>query len=269
MPTQPFPDLTTAQADRIKDLLHDKRARDSERALVLEGVKPVREVLDRDADMVRTIVVTPTYLERCSGNDRRRLAARSDVLRVCRERQFKKLADVVTPVGILAVVAQPRWDVDAVLKRAELLALFGEALQDPTNVGTMIRTAAALQLDAVWLSTDSADTFNPKVVRASAGTVLHMPIFTIESPSLFAEHGCAILAALPAGQDSQPITSVTQIPTRAAIAVGNESRGLSKSTSQQATLRFHIPTAHAVDSLNVAASVAIAMFYFKNLQRGS
>lgn len=267
MPTQPFSDLTTAQANRIKELLRDKRTRDSEQALVVEGIKPVREVLDRDAAIVRTIVVTPAYLEGCSDDDRRRLETRSHVLRVCRERQFRKLADVVTPAGVLAVVTQPQWDVNAILKRTELLALFGEAVQDPTNVGTMIRTAAALELDAVWLSADSADTFNPKVVRASAGTVLHMPVFTMESPTLFAEHGCAILAAQPAGQDSQPITSVTQIPRRAAIAVGNESRGLSKETSQQATLRFHIPTARAVESLNVAASAAIAMFYFKNLRR--
>ncbi len=269
MPAQPFPDLTTAQANRIRDLLRDRHTRDSERSFVLEGAKPLREVLDTNADTVRTIVVTPTFLEQCSDADRRRLETRPGVLRLCRERQFKKLADVVTPAGILAVVAQPQWDVDEILKRPEWLGLFGETLQDPTNVGTMIRTAAALQLDAVWLSADSADTFNPKVVRASAGTVLHMPVFTIESPNLFASHGCAILAAQPVGQESQAIGSVKQIPSQAVIAVGNESRGLSKETLGQAALRFHIPTARAVDSLNVAASAAIAMFYFKNLRQGS
>lgn len=266
MPAQRFPDLTAAQATRIRDLLRDKHTRDSERTFVLEGAKPLREILDRDAGKVRAIVVTPAYLDQCSDADLRILEARHDLLYVCRERPFKKLADVVTPGGILAVVTQPQWDVDAILRRTELLGLFGETVQDPTNVGTMIRTAAALQLDAVWLSADSADTFNPKVVRASAGTVLQMPVFTIDSPSLFATHGCAILAAQPAGQDSRPITSVTQVPSRAAIAVGNESRGLSKATLGQATVRFHIPTARAVESLNVAASAAIAMFYFKNLR---
>lgn len=266
MASQRFADLTTAQANRIRDLLHDKRARASEHVFVLEGAKPLRDILDSNPGMVRTIVITPTYLEQCSEADRRRLESHREVLQVCRERQFKKLADVVTPAGILAVVAQPQWDAAGMLRLPTLLGLYGESLQDPTNVGAMIRTAAALRLDAVWLSDDSADIFNPKVVRASAGTVLHIPVFTIESPSLFLEKGCAILAAQPAGRDSQPISSVTRIPSPAVIAVGNESRGLSKETLSQASLKFHIPTARDVDSLNVAASAAIAMFYFKNLQ---
>lgn len=265
MPTR-FPDLTTAQATWIRDLLRDKGTRDAEQAFVLESGKPICEMLATNPDLVRTIVVTPAYLDRCGDADRRRLEARPDLLHVCRERQFKKLADVVTPAGVLAVVARPQWDADAVVKRGRILGLFGETVQDPTNVGTMIRTAAALQLDAVWLSADSADPYNPKVVRASAGGVLQIPLFTADSPSLFARLGCAILAAQPQGRDSRLLTSVTEIPPRAAIAVGNESRGLSRETLRQAAVRFHIPTAPAVESLNVAASAAIAMFYFRHLQ---
>lgn len=264
-----FRDLTAAQGSLIGSLLRDKQTRDAERALVLEGVKPIRETLACRTPLLRMLVVTPEFLLRAAGPVRALLDAHARSVFVCRGRTLKKLADVVTPAGILAVLEQPEWDLATILRRARLLIVYGEALQDPANVGAIVRTAAAFSFDAVALSRESADIFSPKVVRATAGLVLHLPVLRFDSPAPLLERGCELLAAEPEGAGSRPITALTSVPRRAVLAFGNESRGLSPATRRLATARFHIPTTPAVESLNVAASAAIAMFYFRNLPRSS
>ena len=103
---------------------------------------------------------------------------------VCQERMLRTLSDLTTPSGMLAVVRQPVWKEETILQRPELFAFYGECLQDPANVGPLIRTALAFGLDALWLSSDSADVFNPKVVRGTAGALLQLPIFYISDVAL-------------------------------------------------------------------------------------
>jgi TrmH family RNA methyltransferase len=164
--------------------------------------------------------------------------------------------------GMLAILRQPVWNQAAVFRRERLLGFYGESLQDPTNVGTIIRTAVAFGLHALWLSPDSVDVFNPKVVRATAGALLSLPIFTAASSTLFVEHDCAIATAELPGPASTPLQSLSEIPLRAIVALGNESRGLSTSVVNLASLRFHIPIRPEAESLNVATSAAIAAFHF-------
>jgi RNA methyltransferase, TrmH family len=85
--------------------------------------------------------------------------------------------------------------------------------------------------------------------------------------SEFKKGRCRILASEPPGNTSRPIRDITRLPSRAVIALGNESRGLSDTTLKEAHLRFHIPVSRQIDSLNVAASAAIAAFYFSTLPR--
>jgi len=260
-----FPELPATKADLVRGLLRDKRTRDAARAFVIEGVKPIRELLAAGKESVRLLVVTETFLETCEPRFRRVLESARGSVYQCPARVFSKLADVVTPLGILAAVAQPRWDLSAILARPRLLGLYGECIQDPANVGAIIRTAGAFGLDAVWLTKDSADVFNPKVVRATAGMVLRVPTFTLQDTAVFEEHACSLLAAQIGHKASRAIHEITELPSRAILAFGNESRGLSQATLKQAAVRFNIPIAQGVESLNVAASAAIAAFYFRGL----
>jgi TrmH family RNA methyltransferase len=180
---------------------------------------------------------------------------------------FAKLSDVHMPQGILAVVKKPRWDERRVLSQSSLLGIFGERIQDPANVGTIIRTAAAFNLAALWLSPDSADVYSPKVVRSTSGTLLSLPIFRAKDVSELARSGCAIYVAEASNQGTVPIQDVGQTPRKLILAVGNESRGLSLAMRKAADLRFTIPLSHQVESLNVAATVAIAAFYFSRLPK--
>ena len=139
---------------------------------------------------------------------------------------FEKLTDVEVPQGILAVVRQPAWDEAQVFRRTSALGIYGDRLQDPANVGAIIRTAAALNLSGVWLSADSADPFSPKVVRATAGTILSFPVFHARDFQAFSSYGCEIYSTVLASADMVPIRNIRTIPSRLMIAVGNEGAGL-------------------------------------------
>jgi TrmH family RNA methyltransferase len=134
-------------------------------------------------------------------------------------------------------------------------------LQDPANVGAIIRTAAALNIDALWLSPESADIYNPKVVRASAGAVLSLPIFVLKDLATLIQRGVTLFAAEAGNRQTVNIETIRHIPRRLVVVVGNESRGLSAHTIKQATCRFTIPLSRHIESLNVAATAAIALHY--------
>jgi TrmH family RNA methyltransferase len=262
-----FPDLTAAQSSQIKRLLRERQARDAEGLFVMEGAKPIRELLRIKSPAIESIVVTQAWLDACEPAERRLLGSQS--VHLCRSTLFEKLSDAITSQGILAVLKKPAWDQAAIMKRPQMLGIYGENLQDPTNVGTIVRTATAFGLDGLWLSADSADVFNPKIVRATAGTLLKLPIFSVAGSSVFTTHGCAILAADASGKRTKQLDEIETTPAKSVIALGNESRGLSQTTLGHAAVRFHIPISKDVESLNVAASAAIAAYHFSKLSRGA
>jgi TrmH family RNA methyltransferase len=262
-----FPELPAAKAALIRELALHKQVRDTEQAFVLEGAKPILELLRVKSPAVLAVVVTSTYLDTGNHALQHALAQQGKLVSVCRESIFAKMSDLTSAQGILAVIRKPSWDQETVLRRPQVLGIYGESVQDPTNVGAIVRTAAAFGLDALWLSTDSADVFNPKIVRATAGTLLKLPIFSIPHASRLTSHGLSLLAADASGKRTRRLDEVETIPAKSMIAFGNESRGLSQSTLEQATLRFHIPISKEVESLNVAASAAIAAYHFSRLLR--
>lgn len=264
---QSLPSLPRSTAQLIRDLLQQKRARDSERAFVVEGPKPILEILRDRSAAIQAILVTTAYIERSDHIGQRLLARTQGRAYSCRESVFEKLSGLDTSQGILAVVRQPVWNEEDCLGQNDFLGLYGEHLQDPTNVGTIIRTAAAMNISALWLTPDSVDVFNPKVVRATAGALMALPVFRIGDVARLIERGCTLLAADSHANGAVSIRTIQRRPARTVLALGNESRGLSDSTLRQAALRFHIPVSRNVESLNVAASAAIAMFYFSGLPR--
>jgi TrmH family RNA methyltransferase len=237
-------------------------------AFVVEGAHAVRDLLTRYPEQILTIVIAHGYLRKESQRDRLVRLASSAQQYTCTDVQFSKLSDVDAPQGILAVVRQPIWDEGELLKQSSVLGIFGEQLQDPTNVGAIIRTAAALDASALWLTPQSADVYHPKVVRATSGVLLALPIFSARDVSGLIRRGCQVFAAEVTGDGAVSIDEIQQAPRKLVFAVGNESRGLSAQIRRQATMRFTIPLSRDVESLNVAATVAIATFYFSRLPKG-
>jgi TrmH family RNA methyltransferase len=235
---------------------------------VVEGAHAVQDLLTRYPEQILTIVSAHSYLSKEGQSGRLFRFASSAQQYSCSDLQFSKLSDLDTPQGILAVVQQPTWDEEIVLRQPTVLGIFGEQIQDPANVGAIIRTAAALNVSGLWLTLESADVYHPKVVRATTGVLLALPIFTSKDVSGLIRQGCRIFAAEVAGSGAVSIDEIQHAPRKLVLAVGNESRGLSALIRKQATTRFTIPLSRDVDSLNVAATVAIATFYFSRLPKG-
>lgn len=236
-------------------------------AFVVEGTHAVRDLLARYSEQILTLVTAHSYLSKEGQRDRVLRLASSATLYSCSDLQFLKLSDLDKPQGILAVVRQPTWDEAAILRQQFVFGIFGETLQDPANVGAIIRTAAALNASALWLTPESADVYHPKVVRATSGVVLSLPVFSARGVEGLIRHGCEVFAAEVMGDGTVSIDEIQQAPRKLILAVGNESRGLSAEVRRQATTRFTIPLSRDVESLNVAATAAIATFYFSRLPK--
>jgi TrmH family RNA methyltransferase len=257
--------LAATKAALIRDLVRHKKIRDAERLFIVEGSKPIEELLRSHATYFQALVVTETSLATADQSFIDALDPSGCPVYMCQERVLATLSDLTTPSGMLAVVRQPVWDQEAVFRQPQLFGFYGECLQDPANVGPIIRTAVAFGLNALWLSSDSVDVFNPKVVRASAGGLLKLPIFYISDVALFATFDCAILTAEVPSPRSYRIQDIRTLPRRVVVAFGNESRGLSASTLEHAWLRFHIPIRPEAESLNVATAAAVATYHLSAL----
>jgi TrmH family RNA methyltransferase len=271
--SQKLPELSAKKAAAIRDLLRDKKARDAERAFVLEGRKPILELLRTHASALLEIVVARWVLERGDPTVTQALAQAKVPVSLCRDHVFEQMSAVTTGQGMLAIVRKTEWDESAILGRPQVMGILGESLQDPTNVGAIARTALAFGIDGLWLTADSADVYGPKVVRGTAGAIMKLPLFVGERVDelveRFARQGCVVLAADPSSRRTMSIRDIGSIPARAMLAFGNESRGLSEAVLKRAAIRFHIPVSRGVESLNVAASAAIAAFYFSALPKES
>jgi TrmH family RNA methyltransferase len=260
-----LPALTRAQATLIRQLLRDKQTRSREGAFVLEGAKACLDLIHRHPQSILSLTVSLGYLRVETETGRRareKLFARQFI---CTDDGFQNLTDVEASQGILAIVRQPRWDSTRVLSQSTVLGIYGDRLQDPGNVGAIIRTAAALNLSGVWLSAQSADPFNPKVVRATAGAILALPVFQNQDIATFFRYGCELYSALLPSAHAVPIRHIRKIPRRLMVAVGNEGVGLAPDIVQASKVTFSIRLAQEVESLNVAATVAISAFYFSGL----
>ena len=172
---------------------------------------------------------------------------------------FDSLADTRSPQNLLALFERPTFSLASVLGPRASVVVALDGVQDPGNVGTIVRLAAAFDCAGVLLLPGSADAYSPKAVRASAGAVLTVPIANATAADLI-RSGLSMFAADAGG-------SPAQLPADAIIVFGNEGRGVSDAIRERATL-ISIPMSSRVESLNVAASAAILLAKAYEARRG-
>ena len=171
------------------------------------------------------------------------------------EHVFAALSDTKTPQGIAAVVGmQPRAP-----SGSRLVALDG--VQDPGNVGTIIRTADAAGLDGVLLGPDCADVFSPKVLRATMGSVFRMGLlFPSDLASRLAEYRAEGYALLSSQLDGAPFYERQNVGEKWILIIGNEGNGVSSEVRAEATHRLRLPMRGGAESLNAAVAAGIMMY---------
>lgn len=177
---------------------------------------------------------------------------------------FSQLAQTTTTQGILAIVEK------RTLTREEFCSAIGEKagnvvlldrLQDPGNIGTIIRTADAAGYSGVMTIKGTADLYGPKIVRATAGSLFRMPVYAAESPqeavSILEAAGKTILAT---GFETELYYYDVDMKSNTGLIIGNEGNGISDELMQQAHKIIKIPMDGEIDSLNAAVAAGILMY---------
>lgn len=245
----------------IRDL-HRRRARERRSLALAEGVRLLEEALAAGI-AVRGAVVSPS-LEATSRGRALKAALERTGARVepVAERELESLADTEHPQGVIAVIEPRAWtwrDLEPA-PGAVVVALAG--VQDPGNVGTILRTAWALGAAGVVALKGTAELYNPKVLRGSMGALFRLPAVPATEEELLgwaAQRGVELWVATAAGE---PIGELPRPPARppVALALGNEGAGVPESLAARAARRVAVPLAPGAESLNVAVAAGILLY---------
>lgn len=255
-------DLLTARSGRVKAAarLADRRARRSAGRFLVEGPQLLAEAYAVPG-AVQEIYATPEASERYA--DLR--AAAPVPWQLADDRALAALSDTVTPTGLAAVCSSTGvlHDLEtAVDAGARLIAVCAD-VRDPGNAGTVIRCADAAGADAVVFAGHSVDPLNAKCVRASVGSLFHLPVAVApdvaEAVALLHDRGLVVLAADGAGEiDLFAAEELLTAPT--AWLFGNEAWGLPPDTAALADHRVRIPILGRAESLNLATAAAVCLY---------
>ena len=177
------------------------------------------------------------------------------------DRLFQNAAQTQTPQGIAALVELPQPDLQRILAHDNPLLLVACGLQDPGNLGAIMRSAEALGATALVTLRATVSPFNPKTMRSCAGSVFRLPVFPGQDPGTLFERLRGARVTIVA-TDRHSASGLAQADLRGSLAllVGNEASGLAPELAAEATLRLCIPIRPGTDSVNVAAAAAIFLY---------
>lgn len=259
--------LTSIKSPRVAAVrrLHRRPARRAERRFLVEGPQAVREALtagglvevfatDLDSELVRQAHQSGTPVTRVT----------ADVLRA--------LAETVTPQGLVGVASTVDVPLDRLPPAPRLVAVL-EAVNDPGNAGTILRTADAAGADAVVLTHGSTDPHGGKCVRASAGSLWHLPVVSgstmPDTLDALRARGLQVLATTGRGADDLDVLADDgSLAAPTAWVFGTEAHGLTPQVLAAADRRVRVPMHGRAESLNLAATAAICLFASARALRG-
>jgi TrmH family RNA methyltransferase len=257
--------LHSPHVGRVKALLgsRGKKNRELENVFVAEGIQAVREALAPkllEGLKVKQLFLTSTGLQKISSEINLDGLDNIEIFEVT-DQVMKEMADSESPQGILALCSSKS------LKLADLwrlqprrVAYFWQ-IQDPGNAGTVIRTADACGFDAIIFSENSVDIFNPKTIRATVGSLWHIPVITdVEISEFIAEshtHNFKSFALMGQGDSTLNTELIARSGEKSLWIFGNEARGLPDLPDTVESVR--IPMKGHAESLNVASAAAIVM----------
>jgi TrmH family RNA methyltransferase len=253
--------ITSADNSRVKLVrkLSTRKGRLEERAFTAEGRNLVEEILEKGIKP-RFILVS----DKCSDEEILRDAVKSDDIMVCElpEKIFAKLTDAEHGIGMLAVVDTPETGLAALESlSADDNILVLDRIQDPGNMGTLIRTSVAAGYKAIVASKGTADVYSTKVLRATVGTVFEVPV-------VYAKDQSELISFLKNSGKRLAVTEVDKgvpyyevdLSKGIALVIGNEGAGVSDELKEMADIRVTIPMKGHIESLNAAVAAAILMY---------
>lgn len=271
------------QVKQLAALLKKSKERKEKQVFVVEGTKMV---LEAPEELLLAVYVSEAYaMEGKNQEDIAVLKARIEkqkakmgntsesglpvVFEVLSDNVFKGVSDTQTPQGILAVVKMPVYTLDQMVSGEKTQLLLLESIQDPGNLGTMVRTGEGAGVSGVIMNKTTVDLFNPKTIRSTMGSIYRVPFLVTEDLKETIEElkkkKVALYAAHLKGQhmyDEEDYTGAC------GFLIGNEGNGLSDEIANLADVYIKIPMEGQVESLNAAISATLLMYEANRQRRG-
>lgn len=260
------PVVPSRTEERLLVALRRRKEREKRRLFLAEGVRVVEELLD--SGLVPALAICSPSLE---DSDRGRAILQRlppDVVRTVADARLRQMAATETPQGVVVAAPLPESSPADAHTADGSIVLVLDAVQDPGNLGTLVRMADAFAAAGVIALPGTVDPWNPKSVRAAAGSSFRVPILSMETaPAIewLRERGFAILVADGSGR---PVGSV-RTPSRTALVVGNEGAGVGETWRAAAEALVAVPTPGRAESLNVAVATGILLYALVENRDGS
>lgn len=251
--------ITSKDNDTVKYLkkLKDKKYRDQENCYIVEGIKLIKEAIQENAKIKLVVVCDDCTQEDAIDSELKYEIAKLDCVYVT-EKIFSNITSVINPQGILAVI-EKNSGLEQIDYNDDLFLILDD-IQDPGNMGTILRTADSINLKQIIVSKGSADIYNPKVVRSTMGAIFRINI--IETDNLektikeMKKHKIKI--ATTSLQTENSIYDISYKKT--AIVIGNEANGVSQEVLDLADEKIKIPMLGKTESLNASVATAIVLY---------
>lgn len=242
------------QVKRLAQLQKKSKARNEEKVFIVEGIRMFAEVPKNRVEKV--------YISESLYNKKKQeLDLKGMQVEILSDSVFQHVSDTKTPQGIMCIVKQAHYNIEELLQIKNPHFMVLDNLQDPGNLGTIVRTAEGAGVDAVFLSKESVDIFNPKTIRSTMGSIYRMPVVYVEDLlellDTFKKKGIKSYAAHLEGKNSYDQECYKD---GTAILIGNEGNGLRDEVSQKADIWVQIPMKGQVESLNAAIAASVLMF---------
>lgn len=256
--------ITSVSNAKVKQVVlwqKKSRERKQDQVFLAEGRKMFGEAPEA---WIREAYLTENALEKVKENPELSKKLNDISWELVSDEVMEKMADTQTPQGILTVLKCPQYELEPLLDQPNGLFLLLEDLQDPGNLGTIMRTSEGAGITAVILNKKTVDIFNPKTIRATMGSIYRVPFVFAENLAeimpILKQKGIRTFAAHLAGETYYTGCSF-QEPT--AFLIGNEGNGLSKEISEMADFYIKIPMEGKLESLNAAVAAALLIYEAK------
>jgi len=255
--------LNSPHIARVKALIGSRgvKERKSSGQFVAEGMQCVREALTSGSGpRIETLYLT--------SNGRNRVEQITDLAPLntvdVSDEVMKEMSETITPQGIMAICTIPQLSLNSIALNGTRRFIYLSEVQDPGNAGTILRSADAFGMDAVLTSPGSVDMYSPKVVRSTAGSLWHIPVF--ESVPIDEVLTMGVNAFSLGAQGSKSLSQYEMSGDTLAV-FGNEARGLSTGQDVASIDVVSIPMPGNAESLNLSAAASIVMYHLSNMPR--
>lgn len=251
--------FSNTKVKNVISLVTKAKQRRMQNVFVVEGI---RMAVEAPIEKLKEVYVSESFLQKKEQKDAISHIP-NQLIEVVSDDVFKKMSDTVTPQGILCVVERMDYPLEKILDelpgQATILVL--EDIQDPGNLGTMLRTGEGAGISAVLMSKGCVDIYNPKTIRSTMGSVYRVPFCYVEDlQNLISELEQKKIHTYAAHLDGKNAYHQENYKEKTAFFIGNEGNGLSDEVTERAQTKIRIPMEGKVESLNAAISASILMY---------